>query len=56
MSGKELTVFQLRFTAWQEAYLAVKQAFPNVDEERKPALRSAIRQQIDAWRKEFADE
>ena len=56
MSGKELTVFQLRFGAWQEAYLAVKQAFPNVDEERKPALRSAIRQQIDAWRKEFADE
>lgn len=56
MSGKKLTVFQLRFGAWQEAYLAVKQAFPNVDEERKPALRSAIRQQIDAWRKEFADE
>lgn len=56
MSGKELTVFQLRFRAWQEAYLAVKQAFPDVDEERKPALRSAIRQQIDAWRKEFADE
>ncbi len=56
MSGKELTVFQLRFGAWQEAYLAVKQAFPNVDEERKPALRSAIRQQIEAWRKEFGDE
>ncbi len=56
MSGKELTVFQLRFREWQEAYLAVKQAFPDVDEERKPALRSAIRQQIDAWRKEFADE
>ena len=50
MSGQEITVFKLRFSAWQEAHKLMADALNAIpDEETKEKLRAAIRAQIKAW-------
>jgi len=50
MAGQEITVFKLRFGAWQEAHKLMADAFNAIpDEETKEKLRAAIRAQIKAW-------
>ena len=50
MSSREITVFKLRFSAWQEAYKLMSTAFDAIqDEETKEKMRAAIRAQVKAW-------
>lgn len=50
MSGQEVTIFKLRFAAWQEAYKQMTEAFAAIrDEETKEKLRAAIRAQVKSW-------
>lgn len=50
MSSQEITIFKLRFSAWQEAYKLMIDAFNAIpDEENREKLRAAIRAQIKAW-------
>lgn len=50
MSSQEITIFKLRFSAWQEAHKLMADAFSAIqDEETKEKLRAAIRAQVKAW-------
>ncbi len=50
MSSREITVFKLRFAAWQEAHKLMAEAFNALpDEETKEKMRAAIRAQVKAW-------
>lgn len=50
MSSQEITVFKLRFSAWQEAHKLMAEAFAALgDEETKEKMRAAIRAQVKAW-------
>jgi DNA repair exonuclease SbcCD ATPase subunit len=50
MSSQEITVFKLRFAAWQEAHKLMTEAFAALpDEETKEKMRAAIRAQVKAW-------
>lgn len=49
MSSREITVFKLRFAAWQEAHKLMAEAFTALDEETKEKMRAAIRAQVKAW-------
>ena len=50
MSSQEITIFKLRFAAWQEAHKLMTEAFAALpDEETKEKMRAAIRAQIKAW-------
>ena len=50
MSGTETVIFKLRFSAWQEAYRLMAEAFTAIqDEETKAKLRTAIKAQVEAW-------
>ncbi len=50
MSSQEITVFKLRFSAWQEAHKLMAEAFTALpDEETKEKMRAAIRAQVKAW-------
>ncbi len=50
MSGQEVVIFKLRFSAWQEAHKQMAEAFAALgDEETKEKMRSAIRAQVKAW-------
>lgn len=50
MSSQEITVFKLRFSAWQDAHKLMAEAFVALqDEETKEKMRAAIRAQIKAW-------
>lgn len=50
MSGQEITIFKLRFAAWQDAYKLMTEAFAALqDEETKEKMRAAIRAQVKAW-------
>lgn len=49
MSGQEITAFRLRFTAWQEAYRAMREALGNVPEENRSSMEAAVRTQAKAW-------
>ena len=50
MSGTETVIFKLRFSAWQEAYRLMTEAFAAIqDEETKAKLRTAIKAQIKNW-------
>ncbi len=50
MSSQEITVFKLRFSAWQEAHKLMAEAFDALgDEETKEKMRAAIRAQVKAW-------
>lgn len=50
MSSQEITVFKLRFSAWQEAYKLMSTAFDAIQaEETKEKMRAAIRAQVKAW-------
>jgi len=50
MSGQEITIFKLRFSAWQDAYKLMAEAFAALpDEETKEKMRAAIRAQVKAW-------
>ena len=51
MSGAETVIFKLRFSAWQDAYRLMTEAFAAIhDEETKAKLRTAINAQVEAWR------
>ena len=50
MSSQEIVIFKLRFSAWQEAYKLMTEAFAALpDEETKEKMRAAIRAQVKAW-------
>lgn len=50
MSSQEITVFKLRFSAWQEAHKLMTEAFAALpDEETREKMRAAIRAQVKAW-------
>lgn len=50
MSGQEIVIFKLRFSAWQEAHKLMAEAFAALgDEETKEKMRAAIRAQVKAW-------
>lgn len=50
MSSQEITVFKLRFSAWQEAHKLIAEAFTALpDEETREKMRAAIRAQVKAW-------
>lgn len=50
MSSQEITVFKLRFSAWQEAHKLMAEAFDAIqDEETKEKMRAAIRAQVKHW-------
>lgn len=50
MSGAETVIFKLRFSAWQEAYRLMTEAFAAIqDEETKAKLRTAIKAQVKNW-------
>ena len=50
MSGTETVIFKLRFSAWQEAYRLMTEAFAAIqDEETKAKLRTAIKAQVKNW-------
>jgi len=50
MSGQEVVIFKLRFSAWQEAHKQMAEAFAALaDEETKEKMRAAIRAQVKAW-------
>lgn len=50
MSSQEITVFKVRFSAWQEAHKLMAEAFDAIqDEETKEKMRAAIRAQVKAW-------
>ena len=51
MSSREIVIFKLRFSAWQEAHKLMAEAFAALpDEETKEKMRAAIRAQVKAWR------
>ena len=50
MSSQEITIFKLRFSAWQDAHKLMAEAFAALgDEETKERMRAAIRAQVKAW-------
>ena len=50
MSGQEITIFKLRFSAWQDAHKLMAEAFAALpDEETKEKMRAAIRAQVKTW-------
>ncbi len=50
MSGQEITIFKLRFAAWQDAHKLMTEALAALqDEETKEKMRAAIRAQVKAW-------
>ena len=50
MSSQEITIFKIRFAAWQEAHKLMNEAFAALqDEETKEKMRAAIRAQVKAW-------
>ena len=49
MSGQEVTIFKLRFMAWQEAHKQMAEAFAALDEETREKMRAAIRAQVKSW-------
>lgn len=50
MSSQEITVFKLRFAAWQEAHKLMTEAFAALpNEETREKMRAAIRAQVKAW-------
>lgn len=49
MSGQEVTIFKLRFMAWQEAHKQMAEAFTALDEETREKMRAAIRAQVKHW-------
>ena len=50
MSGQEIVIFKLRFSAWQDAHKLMTEAFAALgDEETKEKMRAAIRAQVKAW-------
>lgn len=49
MSGQEVTIFKLRFMAWQEAHKQMAEAFNALDEETREKMRAAIRAQVKSW-------
>lgn len=52
MSGQEITTFRLRFSAWQEAYRAMREALGAVSEEQRGKMAAAARAQAKAWAEE----
>ena len=52
MSGTEITVFKLRFVAWQDAHSAMMDALDKVPEEQRDKLAAAIEAQLTAWKTE----
>ena len=52
MSGEAVTIFKLRFTAWQDAYSAMQDALDKVPEEQQTKLAAAVEAQLKAWRAE----
>ena len=49
MSGEQLTVFKLRFAAWQQAYHEMKKALEAVPEEAKANCEAAVRAVLEGW-------
>lgn len=49
MSGQEVTIFKLRFAAWQQAHQQMTEAFAALDEETREKMRAAIRAQVKSW-------
>ena len=49
MSGQEVTIFKLRFVAWQQAHQQMAEAFAALDEETREKMRAAIRAQVKSW-------
>lgn len=49
MSGEQLTVFKLRFAAWQNAYHEMKKALEAVPEEAKANCEAAVRAVLEGW-------
>lgn len=49
MSGEEITVFKLRFTAWQEAYRTMQAALEKLPEEQREKCSAAVKKQAEAW-------
>ena len=49
MSSQEIVVFKLRFSAWQEAYRAMREAMDAVPEDNREKLRAAVLAQAKAW-------
>jgi len=57
MSGAAVTVFKLRFAAWQQAYQQMTDAFGAIqDEETREKMRAAIRAQVKNWGYTDADQ
>lgn len=54
MSGQEITAFRLRFSAWQEAYRAMREALQAVPAEQRDKMASAVKAQAQAWAAEAA--
>lgn len=52
MSGEAVTVFKLRFAAWQDAYSAMQDALDKVPEEQQKKLGAAVEAQLKAWKTE----
>ena len=52
MSDASVVEFRLRFTAWQQAFAAVRDALGRVPSDVAGAMRSAVHAQLDAWEKE----
>lgn len=49
MSSQEIVIFKLRFSAWQEAYKHMTEAFGALDAAQQEKMRAAIRAQVKAW-------
>ena len=52
MSGEAVTIFKLRYTAWQDAHRAMMGALAKVPEEQQKKLGAAVEAQLKAWRAE----
>lgn len=52
MSGEAVTVFKLRFVAWQDAHSAMLDALAKVPEEQRAKLAAAVEAQLKNWKTE----
>lgn len=52
MSGEAVTVFKLRFAAWQDAHSTMMGALAKVPEEQRAKLATAVEAQLKAWKTE----
>ena len=52
MSGEAVTIFKLRYTAWQDAHSAMMGALAKVPEEQRAKLAAAVEAQLKAWKTE----